>query len=195
MKMTRTWIGWTLRVLCLCGTLSAAGAASDAVGSTRAALGVTDRSGGLERGDGSGERHHARPGAERRGALRLLRRLDLSDDQCGLALQESRSARAIVEQARREAARILIEAEDAGNGARSDDVRARLESLRQETSAKLAPLARQVLATLTPEQHRRIEEHAARRGRSFDEQRLVRRLSFLLARPMTTALLEARLDR
>jgi Spy/CpxP family protein refolding chaperone len=188
MKMNRKWIGWTLGVLALCGTLSAASAVNDA-------LDATDANSTIERGEGFWQRMRARHGAQRRALVRLVQKLGLSDAQCGLALQESRNTQPIVEQARREAARILIDAEDAGKSGRSSDVRERLKILRQQTFRKIEPMARQVVAALTPEQRQMIEAEASKHGRSFDEERFVRRTAFLLARPMTAALLEARLGR
>jgi Spy/CpxP family protein refolding chaperone len=188
MKMNRSWIGWTLGILGLCGTLSAAGAAGEGqTGSgTRSAL---------ERGDGFRQGSKDHHGARRRAVSGFLRHLNFSDAQRGLALQAARNAQPIVEEARREAARILVQAEDAGQNARSSAVREQLKSLRQQTFQKIEPLARQVVAALTPEQRQRIEDAARKHGRTFDEDRLVRRTARLLARPMTEALLEARLAR
>jgi hypothetical protein len=180
------WIGCALGVLGLCGTLTAA----SVVGDTLDGTGAKNR---VERGEQALQRGRGRHGAHRVALARFVNKLNLTDAQRGLALQEARGTQPIVDQARRDAARILVAAEDARAGGQTVDVRAELKSLRQQTFEKIAPMARQVLASLTPEQHQAIADAAAKHGRKVDEDRLVRRTAFLLTRPMTAAILEARL--
>ncbi|MBK7645454.1 MAG: hypothetical protein IPJ19_20845 [Planctomycetes bacterium] len=48
---------------------------------------------------------------------------------------------------------------------------------------EILPQVRALLATLSPEQHERLEQLAQRHGRTFDQTRVERRLGFLLSRP------------
>jgi len=139
-------------------------------------------------------RHAARILRHRRGhrlsALKLAESLQLSDAQRQLALDKARAAAPIAEQTRRDAARILVDRASAGR----DATREKLRALRAEVAGKLLPLAKEVVASLTPEQRAKIQEAAAKHGRAFDEARFERRVARMLARPMTAALLEAKLS-
>jgi hypothetical protein len=188
MKFNRTWIGLTLGLACACGMLGTAyafSALADDAGATSA----------FASGKHFWQRMRAGRGARQAAVLHFVDKLGLSDAQRGLALQEARAAQAIVEQARRDAARILVIAHDARKSGQTVDARAELKALRQRTQAQLEPLGRQVVGSLTAEQRQLIVDENARRGRTFDEARLVRRTASLLALPMTVALLEARMTR
>jgi hypothetical protein len=186
MKLNRTWIGWTLGILCVCGMLNAAHAV---------AAFVDGGAGAAASGKHFWQRMRAGRGAREATLLHFIDKLGLSDAQRGAALQEARAAQAIVEGARRDAARILVSAREAKKSGQNVDARAELKALRQRTRAQLEPLGRQVVASLTAEQHQMIVDENTRHGRTFDEQRLVRHTASLLARPMTVALLEASLTR
>jgi hypothetical protein len=187
MKFNRTWIGWTLGVACVCGMLGTAYALSDlADGAATSAVAS---------GKQFWQRIRAGRAAKHAAILRFVDKLGLSDAQRGLALQQARAARAIVDQARSEAARILVKSDDARKSGQTVDARSELKALRQRTLEQIEPLARQVVASLTAEQHQMIVDENTRRGRTFDENRLVRRTALLLAQPMTVALLEARMTR
>ena len=187
MKMWKS-MAWTLGVLGVCTVFSAAAAAGDASGGSNGTQ-VVER--GAKEAP-AGRREH---GARRQALVRFVRKLGLTDAQESLALQQTKSAQPIVEQARRDAARILVDADAARTRGEKVDVRAQLKSLRQATLAKLEPMAQQVLASLSPEQHKMIEDASTKRGGTFDEARLVRRTAIALSRPMTAAILEAHLAR
>jgi hypothetical protein len=69
-------------------------------------------------------------------------------------------------------------------------VREELRALRERTRSEVGAHARRVLDALTPEQRERLQKIAARHGRAFDEQRLVRRAGARLANPMLVPWLE-----
>lgn len=177
-----------------------------ALGTLLAATAIAQESTGHGRHDGQGQddhpgrrqrphgrRHHRRPPVPNG----FLRSLEITDAQRGIALQEARLAAPIAESARDEARRILARAwAQAQNGgdrqALRESVRAQIKTLRENAFTNVEPLARRLLSTLTPEQRARIEAAAKARGRSVDEDRLVRRAAFLLTRRMTVPMLEAR---
>jgi hypothetical protein len=177
---------WTLGVLGVCAMLSAAAVASDTNGAT-SGTSVAER--------GDSKPAQARHAQSARRFAAFVRKLGLTDAQRSLALQQAKSTQPIVEQARRDAAQILVDADAARSRGEKVDVRAELKSLRQATLTKLEPMAQQVIGSLTPEQHKIIEDASTTRGRTFDEARLVRRTAIALSRPMTAAILEARQTR
>lgn len=140
-------------------------------------------------------RHRAQA---RAGILRLLESLEATDAQRAVALEAARAAEPIARAARSEAARIRVEVlakhPDDRKAARSE-MKERVVELRQKTLAELAPHAGRVLATLTPEQRQKLADAATSRGRTLDEERLVKITSFLLTRPATVPRLEAKLGR
>jgi hypothetical protein len=125
----------------------------------------------------------------------------LTADQQRLVAEKSRAAQPIVAEARRETAKVLAQRGTVGtNGDGTKPTaedraarRAALRDIRTRTSEKLAPLAKDVLASLTPEQKAKLEGLAAARGRKLDETKLTRRVGRWLARPMTADLMEAKL--
>lgn len=149
--------------------------------------------------------------ARRRGRHDLVKSLELSDDQRRVALEKARAAQPIVDAWRRKVAEHRVAERAAADGrttdgaaaeptkeerrTRRDARRADRTRLREELATALAPLARDVVAALTPEQRARIEGFAAARGRNLDEAALVRGVSRMLVRPMTVPMLEARLAR
>jgi len=128
--------------------------------------------------------------------------LALDDAQLRTVAEKAKAAQPIVAEARRERARLLVEARTTLRDATQDREtrKAAVRSLRERARAgrkalgeRITPLARDVLATLTPEQRGRLEGFAAAHGRKLDEARLERRVGRWLARPMTADLCEARL--
>lgn len=130
---------------------------------------------------------------------RLLDRIQWTDAQRELALQQARAAQPIVARARRDRERIRIEAREAARSGERSEVReaarAQLRALRDSRRSALEPLARPLLAALTPEQRRTLEELAAKRGRTLSEEQLMRRIERVLARRRTVPKLEAQLGR
>lgn len=120
------------------------------------------------------------------------RALALTDDQRRVILEKARAAEPIVAQWRRDLAREFVARETTPQADRTAR-RAAHRALREKLAADLAPLAKEVVATLTPEQRARLEGFAAARGRKLTDDALVAFVSRMLARPMTVPLLEARL--
>ena len=74
-------------------------------------------------------------------------------------------------------------------------IMAPVKAARERALAGLAPLAADVIATLTPEQRARLEGFATARGGKLDDQKLTKLVSRLFARPMAIAMAEARIGR
>ena len=147
-------------------------------------------------GDGGHGRHaRMRAGKAR---LRMFESLDFTADQRHLMIERARAIGPIVESAKAEARRMiadaLVQARTGDREAIRAQVKENVKALRQGTAEKIAPLARDVVQSLTAEQRSKIAEFAAKRGRTVDDDMLVRRFSRALAKPMTLAYLEA-LDR
>lgn len=184
MKITG-WIALGCVTLVAGGTLASVAGAGD------------DGSGG-----GFGKRAHMRRFLEarrdRRGKVaKFIESLQITDAQRQLMLDKARAAEPIAAEARKELARILVAAQDAGKTGDPAEARRaaheKVRGLKEATLAKLEPLAKEIVASLSPDQRKKFEEAAARHGRTFDEARLVKRLSRWLTRPMTVPMLEARL--
>jgi hypothetical protein len=140
-------------------------------------------------------RHRAQA---REGIQRLVESLQATDAQRAVALDAARAAEPIARAARSEAARIRAEAlaeHGDDRAAARAEMKERLGDLRRRTLADLAPHASRVLATLTPEQRQKLADAATARGRTLDEERLVKLTSFLLTRPASLTRLEAKLGR
>lgn len=155
------------------------------------ARGARPRGARFERGPRGGSLRD-RFRAHRHRRAEMLRTLGVTADQQRAALEKARAAQPVVADARRELAKLLVQepADDAARTARRDAIR----DLRRRTGEKLAPLAKDVVASLTPEQRAKLQGFAAARGRTFDEEKFVRRVGRWLARPMTAEVLEARLS-
>ena len=132
--------------------------------------------------------------ANDRGELRrFLRKLDATDAQRATALEQARAAKPIARAARLEGREIRIEARREHPGDREAaraTARERIRDLRERTLASLEPLARKVVATLTPDQRKKLEDAARARGKELDAARLEKLVSWLLTRPGTLAHLE-----
>ena len=134
----------------------------------------------------------------------VARALELTDDQRRVVLEKARAAEPIVAQGRRDRAKLLVAERDARRARTADAPRPTAEdraaqraarrAVREKLAADLAPLAKDVVATLTTEQRARLEGFAAAHGRKVTDETLVRRTSRMLARPMTVPMLEARLS-
>lgn len=126
----------------------------------------------------------------------VLRSLNFSDAQRAAALQAARNVQPIAEQARTEAKGIVQAArKENPTGDRAtirEAVRAQLKALHERTRTRIEPNGRAITATLTPEQRAKLAEIAAKHGRTFDENRFTRRMSFLLSRPRAVEILERR---
>lgn len=134
----------------------------------------------------------------REGIQRLLESLQATESQRAVALEAARAAEPIAQSARSEAARIRTEVfakHGKDRAAAREEMKQRTQELRQKTLAELAPHAGRVLATLTPEQRKKLDDAATARGKTLDEARLVKITSFLLTRPATVQRLENKLGR
>ena len=171
-------------------------------------------------GDGAGRhggRHAGRHG-ERRAELRerfrqgvtqrrrkaadFLASLQSTDEQRRVVLEQAKAAAPIVRAAREEARGLIAKAWAAATKdgtidrkAAREAVKEQLKALRERTRAQVEPMAKQVVATLTPEQRATIQAHAAKHGRTVDDAKLAKFAAHLITRPMTAAYLEARLAR
>lgn len=132
-------------------------------------------------------------GRDRGELRRFLRKLDATDAQRATALEQARAARPIARAARLEGREIRVEARREHPGDREAaraTARERIRDLRERTLASLEPLARKVVATLTPDQRKTLEDAARARGKELDAARLEKLVSWLLTRPGTLAHLE-----
>ena len=147
-------------------------------------------------GEGPG-RERGRQARMRAGWARLkaFESLGFTAEQRRLMIERARAIAPIVESARAEARRLvagaLVQAKTGDRAAIREQTKERLQALRKGAAEKIAPLARDVVLSLTPEQRGKIAEFAAKRGRTVDDEMLVRRFGRALARPMTLPYLEA----
>lgn len=130
----------------------------------------------------------------------LLTSLGVTDEQRRTVLEKARAAAPIVSGAKDEARRIVAQAwaaaakdPSADRKAIRESVRAQLKALRDKTRGQVEPLAKEVVAALTPEQRAKLDAAAAKHGGTVDEARLVRRAARMISRPMAAPYLEARL--
>jgi Spy/CpxP family protein refolding chaperone len=177
----------------------AAALAVGAAASADAGDGLRD---GNRRGRRALVRARMRHAAQHRRAasIAFLASADVTNEQRALVLEKARAAAPILAESRRQARTIVAEAWVAAGaqGAQSDRaavraaVREKLKTLRAETKGRIDVLAKEVVASLTPEQRQKLEARAAKRGRTLDDARLTRFAAALIRRPMTVAYLEAR---
>lgn len=120
------------------------------------------------------------------------RALALTPAQSEQALGIAHAAEPLAREVRKQVARGLVDAPRSGERAVQ---RERVRELVQNAFRTLEPQLRELVASLSPEQRARLEALARRHGRTLDDERLVKRLAFLLSRPMAAPLLEARLGR
>jgi Spy/CpxP family protein refolding chaperone len=149
-----------------------------------------------DRGDG-----HARKNVRERMEQRrdVARKLNFTNAQRAQALQAARTVQPAARAAREEARQIIADARaknpTGDRAAIRDAVKSRIQELRQRVLAVAEPQARSLAATLTPEQRAKLNEHAQKHGRTFDENRFVERLSKMLASKRAVTFLERRQDR
>jgi hypothetical protein len=144
-------------------------------------------------GEGRGGRTHAR--MERRAHVRaFLRELGFTDTQKAQALQAARTVQPVAEAARAQARQIVQAARAANPTGSREAIRAsvkdQLKAVRENAAAQILPSGRALLASLTPDQRARIQAALTKHGKTFDEERVARRLGFLLARPRAVQFLE-----
>jgi Spy/CpxP family protein refolding chaperone len=157
-------------------------------------------------GDGhGGRRDHARQGMRhRRGRFfEFLASLQFTDAQRQTMLDKARTAAPIVESARAEARRLVANAwaqasKDAKDGtvdraALREQVKTQIKALREKTWPQIEPLAKDVAATLTPEQRQKLVDAGVKRGRTVDDAKIAKFMGMLITRPMAVPYLEARL--
>ena len=205
MSPSKNWFGPFATTMALAAALGAGMAtavAGDGADPQPKAPAARDGHGGRRGGLRQGRRAWLRGKIAhvRKARHELTRSLAFTDAQQRTALEKARAAQPILAEARKELARVLVQDEqpagqttDASTqrGAKRDAVR----DLRRRTAEKQAPLAKDFLATLTPEQRAKIEGFAAARGRKVDDEKLTRRVAHWLARPMTAEVLEAKLGK
>ncbi len=122
-----------------------------------------------------------------RHALRaFLKKLDVTDAQRRLVLDEARAARPIAHDARVEALQIRADAKrENPNDPTAARVAARLKlrALRDRTLDSLRPHAQRVLASLSADQRKTIEDAARARGKEPTQDRIEKVVSWLLTQP------------
>jgi len=136
---------------------------------------------------------------KRRSAAEVLASLGVTDEQRTLVLAKAREAAPIVASARDEARRAVARAwASAGDGAATDRkavraaVKTEIQAIREKARGQIEPLAREIVASLTPEQRQKLQETMSKRGRTLDDAKLTRFAARLISRPMTVSYLEAR---
>lgn len=142
---------------------------------------------------GARARLHAR--IERRAHIReLVRSMGFSDTQKAQALQAARTVQPIAQAARAEAQQIVQTArKNDPTGTRAEiraAVKDQIKAVRERAASQILPSGRALLASLTPEQRAKIQERLAKHGKTFDEEKVARRLGFLLSRPGAVKFLE-----
>jgi Spy/CpxP family protein refolding chaperone len=119
----------------------------------------------------------------RRGA-RLARLLGLTDAQREDFLKTRQSFASVREDLR---TKIRAVREEAKKGEATDATRAatheKIKALVAAARDQVAPEARRLMGTLTPEQRARLDEIAARHGKTFDDARLLKLIERGLLRP------------
>jgi hypothetical protein len=153
------------------------------------------------RGNRAGKRGGAQSEAvQKRGkGLAFLSSLQLTDAQRQTMLDKARAAAPIVQGAKAEARKLVAAAWAKAGDANVDkqavraDVKTQLQALRAKTWPQIEPLAKDVVASLTPEQRQKIDAAAGKRGKTVDDAKLTKLMGRLITRPMTVSYLEARL--
>lgn len=121
------------------------------------------------------------------GRLRtFLKKLDATDAQRRLALDEARAVQPIARDARVEGLEIRAEArrENPNDPAAARAAaRPKLQALRERTLDSLRPHAQRILASLSADQWKKIDDAARARGKEPSQERLEKVVSWLLTRP------------
>jgi len=136
---------------------------------------------------------------KRRNMTEFLASLAPSDEQRALVLAKAREAAPIVTAARDEARRTVARAwAAAAKDGKTDrkavraSVKADIQAIRTKARGQIEPLAREVVASLTPEQRQKFSDALSKHGRTADDAKLTRFTTRLISRPMTVSYLEAR---
>lgn len=161
--------------------------------------GTPPRASATQGGEADGHRrgNRAERRFERRQHVRqFARSLEFTDAQRAQALAAAKAVAPVAESARAEARKIVAEARaahpDATRAELRDLVKGQLGELKQRTRAQIQPQGQALVGALSAEQRAKIQAALEKRGRTFDEERLARRMSFLLARPNAVPFLERR---
>ncbi len=132
---------------------------------------------------------HARFGAGSKRQQRgreFLRSLDVSESQREAARGVAQSLQPIVDELRPQVMPLWKQARElarAGNReAARELLRSELRPIFKDALARAKPLVQPLVGTLRPDQRARLEAAATARGKSFDEERFTRRLTWMLAR-------------
>ena len=132
---------------------------------------------------------------------RLQRLMEASDDQVRTALDASREAARVREEGKAKTAEVVVqafrEAKDATPEQRTairERTRARIQAIRAEARGPLTEAGSKVVASLTPEQRKKMDGAIKDRGLTFDEDRIALMFGMRLAHPWAEALLKARLE-
>jgi len=152
------------------------------------------------RGQGKAGQSTGRETVQKRGkGPAFLASLQLTDTQRQVMLDKARAAAPIVEGSKAEARKLVAAAWAKAGDANVDkkairaDVKTQLQALRAKTWPQIEPLAKDVVASLTPEQRQKIDAAAGKRGKTVDDAKLTQLMGRLISRPMTVSYLEARL--
>lgn len=154
------------------------------------------------RGARSGRHQRARQLLQRKRGrtMEFLRSLQITDQQRQTMLDKARAVAPIVETAKTDARKLIAQAwAQASKDATVDrralraGVKEQVKALRAKAWTQIEPLARDVVATLTPEQRQKFTEKAAKRGKTVDDAKLAKFMGRLISRPMAVPFLEARL--
>ncbi len=134
-------------------------------------------------------------------ALGFLASLQFTDAQRQMMLDKARAAAPIVEGAKADARKVVAQAwaQASQSGGKIDraalraQVRDQVKAIREKAWTQLEPLAKDVVATLTPEQRQKFQDAATKHGRTLDDAKLAKFMGRLITRPMAVPYLEARL--
>ncbi|MBL8859158.1 MAG: hypothetical protein JNL28_11670 [Planctomycetes bacterium] len=152
------------------------------------------------RADFTGMRGERADRRERRGEIRkFVRTLEITEFQRAQALAAAKSIAPIAAAARAEARTLIENARKSNTTGDREAVRAavreQLKALRERTRDQILPYGQGVFNLLTVEQKAKLAAAAEKRGRTFDADKAVRRMTWALARPRAVEFLEARTQR
>jgi Spy/CpxP family protein refolding chaperone len=139
------------------------------------------------------------PQERTRQASDFIATLAPTDEQRQLLVEKARAAATIVKSAQEETRRIVNAslAATTKDGSKPDRkaaraaVKQKLVQVRDHARSQLEPLARDVVASLTPEQRTKLQSTAGKRGKSVNDAQLVRLAAIAISRPAAVKLLEA----
>lgn len=136
--------------------------------------------------------HAGRPGRlgrwmhRRQLGRKLVRSLEITEPQKEQARGVARSLRPLVDEVRPRVRDLMTQARElarSGNReAARELLRSELRPILEDAMARARPQVAPLVGTLSPEQRAKLEARAAARGKTFDEERFTRRLTWMLAR-------------